>query len=52
MEVRVGFREKGGGGGNKQVEVQRGEVNCSTPEDQSMLGLWRRSHGNPSTNGK
>ena len=44
--------EGGGGEGNMQVEVQRGEANVSSPLDQSMLGLWRCNHGNPSTSWK
>ena len=41
-----------GEGGDRHVEVQRGESNVSTPLAQSMLGLWRRSQGNPSTSWK
>ena len=44
--------EGGGGEGDMHVEVQRGEANVSSPLDQSMLGLWRCSHGNPSTSWK
>ena len=51
----MGVRGGGGGGGGEgdmQVEVQRGEANVNSPVDQSMLGLWRCSHGNPSTSWK
>ena len=44
--------EGGGGegrGGGMQVVVQREESNVSVPTAQSMRGLWRLSHGNPST---
>ena len=54
-EGREGRGEEGGGergggeGKERQVVVQRGEENVRTPVDQSMLGLWRCSQGNPST---
>ena len=51
----MGVREGGGGrggGGDMHVEVQRGEANFSSPFDQSMLGLWRCSQGNPNTSWK
>ena len=43
------MKEGGWEGGGMQVVVQRGESNVSVPTTQSMRGLWRFSHGNPST---
>ena len=48
---RGGGGEKGMGG-DRQEERQRGESNVRLPASQSMLGLWRASHGKPKTNGK
>ena len=47
-----GGEGRGGEEGGMQVVVQSGEVKDSTPAAQSMLGLWRRSHGKPRTNWK
>ena len=56
MPARTAGREEGsegvGGGGvegkgKRQVEAQKGEENVSWPACQSMVGLWRASHGKP-----
>ena len=47
----VAARKVGGGGGDvMQEEEQKGDAKVREPRDQSMHGLCRDSHGNPSTN--
>ena len=50
-EEEGGGEGRGGEGGGvvMQEEEQKGEAKVREPRDQSMQGLCRDSHGNPST---